>query len=119
LLKAKPASLAGRPASKSSHHNNHQHRLDSEAASPSKERNANFPPAAELRPAPVESDFAFFRQHPTATIRNRLPFEGEFSADDLWTERGLDYFVHAIVQRGPDGQIRRARVLCFVEGGTA
>ena len=76
------------------------------------------PPSSMVADA-VESDFDYFRRHLNATIRNRLPFEGEFSAADLWTERGLDYFVHAIVQRGPDGQIRRARVLCFVEGGTA
>jgi hypothetical protein len=69
-------------------------------------------------PPSMVDDFAYFRRHPTATIRNRFAFEGEFSTADL-DEPGLDHFVHAIVQRGPDGQIRRARVLCFVEGGRA
>ncbi len=50
MLKNKPGALAERPASISTEH--HQCPLDSEAQSPGKERNANFSPAAELRPAP-------------------------------------------------------------------
>jgi DNA repair protein RadD len=49
LAEKKTAALAERPASKSNEH--HQRLTDSEAVSPSKERNANFPPAAELWPA--------------------------------------------------------------------
>jgi hypothetical protein len=65
------------------------------------------------------SDFDYFRRHPTAKVRNRFAFPGEFSADDLNVEGNLTHFVHAIVKRGPDGQIRRARWLRFVEGGSA
>jgi superfamily II DNA or RNA helicase len=50
LLKKATAALAGRPASKSK--SQHQHGLDSEAASPSK---ANFSPVAEPRPAPPQA----------------------------------------------------------------
>jgi len=117
--KTRPAPLAGAPASKSSQQNNHQHRLDREVQSPSKERNANFSTAAELRLAPVDNDFVFFRKNPTAKIRNRLAFPGEFSAADLAEGGDRDCYVRAIVKRGPDGQIRRARWLLFVEGGRA
>jgi hypothetical protein len=116
LLKEKTSRPARRLASKSSEQHHSQRSEDIEAASPSKARNANISPAAELCPAPVESDFAWFRRNPTAKVRNRFAFPGEFSAADL-DEGGLDHFVHAIVKRCDGGQIRRARVLCFVERG--
>ncbi len=87
-------------------------RLDQSIITP----NAAKPQAAYNR---GEDDWSFFRRHPGAAVRNRLPFPNEFSADDL-DEGGLDCFVHAIVKRGPDGRpMRRARWLLFVEGGNA
>jgi hypothetical protein len=65
----------------------------------------------------VESDFEYFRRHPTARIRNRLAFPGEFSAEILAEGGGLDCFVRAIVERKPGRPIRRARWLLFVRGG--
>jgi hypothetical protein len=66
-----------------------------------------------------ESDFAYFRAHKTAKIRNRFPFPGEFAAEDL-AEGGLACFVHAIVERNAAGQpIRRARWLLFCQAGRA
>jgi DNA repair protein RadD len=73
LLKAKPAALAGQPASISKSSSQHQHGLDSEVISPRKERNANFSPAVDARPAPDssgESDYAChsLRPHQTSLI---------------------------------------------------
>jgi hypothetical protein len=65
------------------------------------------------------SDFDFFRQHPGASIRHRLPFPGEFAPEILDEGGGLDCFVRAIVQRIPGRPLRRARWLLFVAGGTA
>jgi hypothetical protein len=67
----------------------------------------------------VEDDFAYFRRHPGATTRTRLPFPNEFTPAALAQGGGLDCFVHAIVQRNADGTIRRARWLLFVQGGSA
>jgi hypothetical protein len=119
--KKSPAGLASRPALRKSRVAEQQHRsaLDSEDISPGKERNANFSTAAELCLAPVDNDFVFFRKNPTAKIRNRLAFPGEFSAVDLAEGGDRDCYVRAIVKRGPDGQIRRARWLLFVAGGNA
>jgi hypothetical protein len=120
LRAKKSAPLAGAPTSRRSRSQSQHHReLDTEVKSPSKERNANFPPAAELCLAPVDNDFVFFRKNPTAKIRNRLAFPGEFSAADLAEGGDRDCYVRAIVKRGPDGQIQRARWLLFVEGGNA
>ena len=111
---------AGTSKSKGNEQSQHQQRpLDIEVISPGKERNAKFSPAAELCPAPDDNDFVFFRKNPTAKIRNRLAFPGEFSAADLAEGGDRDCYVRAIVKRGPDGQIQRARWLLFVAGGNA
>jgi hypothetical protein len=66
-----------------------------------------------------QSDFEYFSARPHARIRNRLPFDGEFSAAIL-DEGGLDCFVHAIVERDAAGRpTRRARWLLFCQGGRA
>jgi hypothetical protein len=67
----------------------------------------------------AEDDFAYFRRHPGAAIRARLPFPGEFTPADLAEGGGLDCFVIAIVERKPGRPIRRARWLQFCQGGRA
>jgi hypothetical protein len=86
--------------------------------------NPNNNPSASTSQAPpgnrVESDFDFFRAHPNAQIRNRLPFPGEFAPAILAEGGGRDCFVRAIVERNSAGEpTRRARWLLFVEGGSA
>jgi hypothetical protein len=66
-----------------------------------------------------ESDFDFFRRHPDARTRNRLPFEGEFSAADLAEAGGRACYVRAIAKRIPGRPLQRARWLLFVQGGSA
>jgi hypothetical protein len=114
LLKKKLTARAGRSASQSS---SRQHGLGSGPVIASKAGISNFS-KADSRPAQPETDFEFFRRHPNATIRNRLPFENEFDAATL-DQGGLDCFVRAIVERKPGRPIRRARWLLFVQGGHA
>jgi hypothetical protein len=78
-----------------------------------------FSSPADSRPTPIENDFDYFRRFPNAQIRNRLAFEGEFSAADLAEGGGLDCYVRAIVERIPGRPLRRARWLLFVRGGSA
>jgi hypothetical protein len=124
LLKKATAALAGRPASRSK--NKHQRSVDSEAQSPSKERNANFSPAAELRPAPDdrgESDFDYFASRPHVDARVRLPFENEFPPGVLEPGRGepgRGVFVHVfLVSRDPvtNAPGTRARAIVYTDDG--
>jgi hypothetical protein len=90
-----------------------------EDANGRKSHHPNYFPV-DPRPAPVESDSDFFRRHPGAAIRNRLPFENEFAAAVL-EQGGLTAFVRiTVVKRNAAGQPTRvARRLQFCEGGTA
>jgi hypothetical protein len=119
LLKSKPAGVAHRPASKSDQQ--HQPRLDSEVQSPSKERNANSPPAEDARPAPwADDDRAYFAAHPDNNERLRLPFPDEFPPCVL--EPGGFAFVRiTVIKRdvATGRPTRVARSLRFCSGGNA
>jgi hypothetical protein len=124
MLKAKPPPLAWAAASisRSSSSQSQQPDLDSEVTSPSKGRNANFPPAADPRPAPDvtgESDYAFFSRRPGISSRTRLPFENEYPVCVLLPGRSA--FVRiVIIKRDDNGQPTRiARRLSFCNGGHA
>jgi hypothetical protein len=66
------------------------------------------------------SDFDYFRVRPHASIRNRLPFDGELPPE-IWkaaAAAGLPGFV--IVKRGAPGEPWiRSRKFVFAAGGTA
>jgi hypothetical protein len=122
LRTKKPEALAEPPASKSrkeNYSNNHLNHLDSEATSPSPERNAKIPTAAEPCPDRGESDFAYFEARPWARSRIRAPFADEFPPEFLKHRDGGTAVVIVTVARRADGAIRRARGLVFPNGGTA
>jgi hypothetical protein len=126
LPKTKPAALVRPPASKS--RSSSQHGLDRRAANPSKARSANFPPAAELRPAPWppdifgESDASFFALRLNARQRFRLPFPGELPPE-VWqpaAAAGLAAFLIVSMKRDAAGAPSiRTRSIFFAAGGTA
>jgi hypothetical protein len=121
LLKAKPAVLVRRPALKSK--SQHQPGLDSGAANPSPERSANFPPAAEPRPAPDdrgESDYAFFTKRPGLNQRFRFAFPDELFPVGV-IALSASAFVIITIQRDDDGWPKRRakRHLRFCERGHA
>jgi hypothetical protein len=66
-------------------------------------RSADFPTAAELCPAPVESDFAYFEARPWARSRIRAPFPDEFPPEFLTHRDGGTAVVIVTVARRADG----------------
>jgi superfamily II DNA or RNA helicase len=89
--KLKPASLAGRPASKSKSH--HQRDIDSEAVSPSKPQTDNYSPAV-ARPAPDDrGEFAL----PGHSLR---PHQVNLIGD---VDRDLEAGIRHLVAQAPTG----------------
>jgi hypothetical protein len=93
------------------------HQLGSSSINSSNTPKSTKPQAPDNRGG--EDDWSFFRANPNARIRNRLPFEGEFSPE-VMRALGHTVMIRATIKRDDAGQPTMcARNIFHVDGGNA